>query len=150
MCIYNYKKKNGSLVIEAAMAIMILSMASAFVVKAHIESCKSIKERILNEDIKRSIENLKGEIKYNLNKSEFEDLFKDGKISLKYDEDFGKNLLDKKISELEKGNDIVISIINRNEEKIEFRVNAYVERKDIKIELFDEFNKSWWMYYEEA
>ena len=59
MNLCNYKKKKGSLVIEAAVGVMILSLSSAFAVNAHIPSCKAVRERILNEDVTRNIENLK-------------------------------------------------------------------------------------------
>lgn len=150
MHIGNCKKKAGSLVVEAAIAFMILGIASAFAIKAYIESCRAIKERILNEDIKRNVENLKGEIKYNLNKNELDELFKNDEITFKYNQDFGKKLLCKKINELEKGNDIVIDIINRSEDKIEFKVNVNIEQEGIKVKFVDEFNKSWWMLDEEV
>ena len=150
MNLCNYKKKKGSLVIEAAVGVMVLSLSSAFVVNAHIASCKAVRERILNEDVTRNIENLKREIKYNLNKSEFDELFKDNEIGLKYDEDFGNQLLTKKLNEIDKGNDIIIKIISCDEKNIEFQVNANIEQEGVKVNISDEFEKSWWMYDEEA
>lgn len=149
MNICNHKKMSGSLVIEAAIGIMVLSMASVFAVNCYIENCRSIKERILNEDVMRSITNLENEIKYNLNKNELEELFKDNEIYLKYDKNFGRNLLEKSIDELERGNDIVIKIVSKNEENIEFRVDTNIDLGGMEINIVDEFNKSWWMYNEE-
>ncbi|NME83478.1 hypothetical protein [Clostridium sp. SM-530-WT-3G] len=134
----------GSLVIEAAIGIMILSIAAAFAVNCHIESSKFIKQRIINEDVMRNIVNLEREIKYNLNKNQLDDLFENGELHLKYDENLGRSLTDKKIYELEKGNDIVIKIINQSEEKIEFRVYSNIEKDCININIADEFDKSWW------
>ena len=98
----------------------------------------------------RNIENLKREIKYNLNKSEFDELFKDNEIGLKYDEGFGNQLLAKRLNELDKGNDIIIKIISCDEKNIEFQVNANIEQEGVKVNISDEFEKSWWMYDEEA
>lgn len=150
MNLCNYKKKKGSLVVEAAVGVMVLSLSSAFVVNAHIASCKAVRERILNEDVTRNIENLKGEIKYNLNKSEFDELFKDNEIRLKYDENFGNQLLTKKLNEIDKGNDIIIKIISCDEKNIELQVNADIEQRGVKVNISDEFEKSWWMYDEET
>lgn len=150
MNLCNYKKKKGSLVVEAAVGVMVLSLSSVFAVNAHIASCKAVRERILNEDVTRNIENLKREIKYNLNKSEFDELFKDNEMGLKYDEDFGNQILTKKLNEIDKGNDIIIKIISCDEKNIEFQVNADIEQERVKVNISDEFEKSWWMYDEEA
>ncbi|HCW53843.1 MAG TPA: hypothetical protein DG753_08925 [Clostridium sp.] len=144
MNIYRCKKMKGSLVIEAAIGIMVLSIAAAFAVNCHIESSKFIKERIINEDVMRNIVNLEREIKYNLNKNQLVELFENGEIHLKYDENLGRSLIYKKIDELEKGNDIVIKVVNQDEEKTEFRVYSNVEKDGIKINIDDEFSKSWW------
>lgn len=145
---FKYRKSNGSLVVEAAISVMVFSLASVFVVNAHIENCNIIKRRILNENVMRNIENLKCEIKYNLNNNDIDNLFQNEKIGFKYDDDFGKQFLVKKINEFEIGNDIVIEVMDRNEEKIEFKVNAHIHQDNIRVDIIDEFNKSWWMYEE--
>ena len=135
--------------IEAVIGIMVLSLSSAFVVNAYIESCKAVKERIVNEDVERNIENLKREIQYNLNKSEFDELFKENEIGVKYDESFGNQFLTKRINEFDKGNDIIIKIISCDEKSVELQVKADIEQKGLKVSINDEFEKNWWMYDEE-
>lgn len=138
-------KKSGSLVIEAAISVMILSMTAAFIVNAHIDSSKSIKSRILNEDVTRNIKNIEKEIQYNVTKAELEEIFEDNKIGLRYDEDFGKEILNKEFSELDRGNDILITLVSEDEEGINFEIKAEIEKNGAHIEAHDEFEKSWWM-----
>lgn len=145
MYYFRFNKRSGSLVIEAAISVMILSMAAAYIVNAHIDSSKSVKSRILNEDVTRNIENIKREIQYNVTKIELEEIFKYSEISLKYDEFLGRQLLNKRFDELDRGNDIFITMVSENERSMKFKVKAEIEKNGVQVEADDEFEKSWWM-----
>ncbi|MDO5516895.1 MAG: hypothetical protein Q4F66_05025 [Clostridium sp.] len=138
-------KKKGSLVIEAAVSVMILSMTAAFIVNAHIESSRVINSRILNEDITRNIENIKREIQYNVSKDELKDIFKYNELGLRYDKNFGNQILNKRINELDKGKDILIKLISKDEEGMKFEIKADVEQDGLYVKVDEEFEKSWWM-----
>lgn len=145
MYVIRCNKKEGSLVVEAAIAVMILSMTTAFIVNAHISCSKSIKSRILNEDITRNIKNIEREIQYNVTKKEIEDIFKDHEIGLSYDENFGRQILNNKFSQLVRGKDILIKLVSEDEEGMKFEIKADINRDGTHVEADDKFEKSWWM-----
>lgn len=140
-----YKKKKGSLILESSASIVILSMVSIFIINAHIYCGRSIKTRILNEELTRNIENVKKEIQYNVSRAKIKEIFKDNKYGLMYDKDFGTQVLNKDFNELKIGNDILINIINEDDEKLSFSIEAEINVGNDNIKVNDEFEKSWWM-----
>ena len=150
MNVCSYGKLKGSIVIEAVIGIMVLSISAMFAINAYIDNCKTIKERILSEDVTRNIESLKREINYNLNKNELDELFKDYEVGFEYNQNFGKDLLNKKLDQLKRGDDIVVKIINRNDENIEFKVNANIRQGSTEVNIKDRFIRSWWIDEQET
>lgn len=125
---------------------MILSMASIFIVNAHMECSRSIKSRVLNEEVIRNVENIKREIQYNVSREEIESEFLDNKsIGLMYGDDFSNEILNKKFTELDKGNDILITILSEDDENIRFQIKTQINKDGENVRIEDEFIKGWWM-----
>ena len=138
-------KKQGSILIEVIASIMILTFTTTFIISASIQNADVLKERILLEEVNRSVYNLTNELKYNISKEEIEELLKDDKIGFKYDSDFSKRLFDEDVKKLERGNDIkVIKIgVDNVGLKIKIQANIKIEKSEVSVE--NEFTKSWWM-----
>jgi len=114
-------KKRGSILIEVAASIMILTLTTTFIVSTSIQNMDVLKERILLEEVNRDVSNLINEFKYNLTKEEIEELLSDEKIGFKYNEDFSKELLNSNINELERGEDIEITKIYEDDLGLKFK-----------------------------
>jgi len=138
-------KKQGSILIEVIASIMILTFTTTFIISASIQNADVLKERILLEEVNRSVYNLTNELKYNISKEEIEELLKDDKIGFKYDSNFSKRLFDENVKKLERGNDIEVSKIGVNNVglKIKIKANIKIEKSEVSVE--NEFTKSWWM-----
>ena len=138
-------KKQGSILIEVIAAVMILTLTTTFIISTSIQNLDILKERILLEEVNRSVYNLTNELKYNISKEEIEELLKDDKIGFKYDSNFSKRLFDENVKKLERGNDIEVSKIGVNNVglKIKIKANIKIEKSEVSIE--NEFTKSWWM-----
>ena len=61
-------KKQGSILIEVMASVMILALATTFIVSTSIQNVDILKERILLEEVNRAIYNLTNEFKYNMPK----------------------------------------------------------------------------------
>ena len=138
-------KKQGSILIEVIASIMILTFTTTFIISASIQNADVLKERILLEEVNRSVYNLTNELKYNISKEEIEELLKDDKIGFKYDSDFSKRLFDEDVKKLERGNDIEVIKIGADNVglKIKIQANIKVEKSEVSVE--NQFTKSWWM-----
>jgi len=138
-------KKQGSILIEVIASIMILTFTTTFIISASIQNADVLKERILLEEVNRSVYNLTNELKYNISKEEIEELLKDDKIGFKYDSDFSKRLFDEDVKKLERGNDIEVIKIGADNVglKIKIQANIKIEKSEANVE--NEFTKSWWM-----
>ena len=138
-------KKQGSILIEVIASIMILTLTTTCIISASIQNADVLKERILLEEVNRSVYNLTNELKYNISKEEIEELLKDDKIGFKYDSDFSKRLFDEDVKKLERGNDIEVIKIGADNVglKIKIQANIKIEKSEVNVE--NEFTKSWWM-----
>ena len=138
-------KKQGTILIEVVASIMILTLTTTFIISASIQNTDILKERILLEEVNRDLYNLTNEFKYNMSKKEIEELLSHEKIGFKYDSDFSKRLIDRSITQLERGGDI--EVIKLGEDsiglKLKIQANIKIEKSEVNIE--NEFTKSWWM-----
>lgn len=138
-------KKHGSILIEVAASIMILTLTTTFIMSSCIKNIQVLKERILLEEVNRDVSNLINEFKYNLTKEEIEELLKDEKIGYKYYENFSEKLLNSPVNELEEGNDIEIIKIGEDNIGIRFKVKTNIKNENSEALIEREFIKSWWM-----
>ncbi|AWK52407.1 hypothetical protein DIC82_15995 [Clostridium beijerinckii] len=138
-------KKQGSILIEVVASVMILTLATTFIVSTSIQNVDILKERILLEEVNRAIYNLTNEFKYNMPKEEIKELLVNEKVGFKYDRDFSKKLLNTKIKDLKQGEDIEVSKIGQDSVglKLKIKANIIIEKNIVNIET--EFTKSWWM-----
>lgn len=138
-------KKQGSILIEVAASIMILTLTTTFIVSTSIQNMDILKERILLEEVNRDVSNLINEFKYNLTKEEVEELLSDEKIGFKYNEDFSKELLNSTVKDLERGEDIEITKIYEDELGLKLNIKANIKKEKSEVTIEKEFIKSWWM-----
>lgn len=131
--------------IEVVASVMILTLATTFIVSTSIQNVDILKERILLEEVNRAIYNLTNEFKYNMPKEEIKELLVNEKVGFKYDRDFSKKLLNTKIKDLKQGEDIEVSKIGQDSVglKLKIKANIIIEKNIVNIET--EFTKSWWM-----
>lgn len=138
-------KKQGSILIEVAASIMVLTLTTTFIVSASIKNMQVLKERILLEEVNRDIGNLINEFKYNLTKEEIKEMLKDKKIGFKYSEDFSSKLLSMSVKELEKGKEIEVIKIGEDDIGIRLKVQTNINNEQSEAIIEREFTKSWWM-----
>lgn len=138
-------KKQGSILIEIAASIMVLTLTTTFIVSASIKNMQVLKERILLEEVNRDIGNLINEFKYNLTKEEIKEMLKDEKIGFKYSEDFSSKLLSMSVKELEKGKEIEVIKIGEDDIGIRLKVQTNINNEQSEAIIEREFTKSWWM-----
>ena len=138
-------KKQGSILIEVAASIVILTLATTFIVSVSMKNMQVLKERILLEEVNRDVWNVINEFKYNLTKEEIKEMLSDGKIGFKYSEDFSKKLLNMSPKELENGNEIEITKIGEDDIGIRFKVQTNIKNEKNEALIEQEFTKSWWM-----
>jgi len=138
-------KKQGSILIEVMVSIMILSLTTTFIISTSMQNTDILKERILSERVNRDVCNLIHEFKYNMTRDEIEELLINEKIGFKYDRDFSRRLLDSEIKNLEPGKDIEVTKIGEDSVglKIMIQANIKIEKSEVSTE--NEFTKSWWM-----
>lgn len=138
-------KKQGNIIIEVMVSIMILSLTTTFIISTSIQNTSVLKERILLEEVNRDLCNLMHEFKYNMTMNEIEKILRNDKIGFKYDREFSRRLRDSEIKNIEAGEDIKISKIDSDSAglKIKIEANIKIEKSEVNIE--NEFTKSWWM-----
>ena len=138
-------KKQGSILIEVMVSIMILSLTTTFVISTSIQNTDILKERILLEEVNRAVSNLIHEFKYNMTKDEIEKLLIDEKIGFKYDKDFSRRLFDSEIKNLEAGEDIEVTKISEDSVGLKLNIQVKIKTEKNEVTLENEFTKSWWM-----
>lgn len=138
-------KKQGNILIEVVVSIMILAITTTFIMNIGIKNMQVLNERILLEKVNRDVSNLINEFKYNLSTEEIRELLKDEKIGYKYSEDFSEKLLNISVDDIENGNEIEIVKIDENDIGIRFKVQTNIKNKKSEAVIEREFIKSWWM-----
>ncbi len=138
-------KKQGSILIEVAASIMILTLTTTFIISTSIQNMDILKERILLEEVNRDVCNLINEFKYNMTKKEIEELLSDEKVGFKYNKDFSKELLNSSVKDLEQGSDIEISKIGEDNLILKLKIQTNIKNGKSEVEIEKEFTKSWWM-----
>lgn len=142
-------KKRGNTIIEIIVAVNIILMMFLIVAMLIASNRANYYKRGRLEDGSRIVYCIMQEIKYNMSIDEIMGEKEVEYISLKYDEEFLKNLTIKSLMSMESGSDIVISINKKsdNEEVLEVKIKFYIEN-DIDI-LEKSFLKYQWMEYYE-
>lgn len=140
-------KKQGSVLIEAMASIMVLMLTTSFIVSTNMQDGNMLKERMLKEEVSRTVCNLINEFKYNVSKNEIKDMLKDGneKIGLKYSSDLSRKLVTTDVRNIEHGNDIEISKIEDTDRGLKLKISAKVIDDKNEVTIEKEFVKSWWM-----
>lgn len=138
-------KKHGSILIEVIASVMILTVATTFVVMTYMQSSKILKNRILYENVERAVCNLMKEFKYNISKEDIETMLANGKIGFKYNGDFSEKLMNVSIDKLEQGTDIEINKINEDGIGVKLKIIANIQSEGSNVIVEKEFIKSWWM-----
>ena len=138
-------RKQGSILIEVMVAIMILSLTTTFIVSTSIQNIDRLKERILLEEVNRDVCNLMHEFKYNMTRDEIEKILRNDKIGFKYDRDFSRRLRDSEIKNLQVGEDIQVSKIDEDSVGLKIKIKANVKNEKSEVTIENEFTKSWWM-----
>ena len=130
------KKSKGYMMLEVIISIMIILTVVTGAVKAYISTVNVWKRAFITENAKAAI--------YNLTYEELNLMF-DGKneISLEYNLNTNKAIIDKKISSLNKGDNI--KIIKQDDKFEEFLIKCSIPYKESEIILEDRIKKSWWM-----
>lgn len=138
-------KKRGSILIEVLASIMILTLTSTFIVSTSIENFNTLKKRILQENVSRTINNLENEFKYNISREEIYEMLDDKKIGFKYDEGFCDKLVYKELKDFENGDDIIVSKTSEDSIGLNLKIAAKIKIEKNEVNLEKEFTKSWWM-----
>lgn len=138
-------KKQGSMLIEVMVSIMILSLTTTFIISTSIQNTNVLKERILLEEVNRDVCNLMHELKYNMTKDAMEEMLKDNKIGFKYDKEFSRRLRDSEIQNLQVGEDIQVSKIGSDGVGLKIKIIANIKNEKSEVNIENEFTKSWWM-----
>lgn len=138
-------KKQGSILIEVVASLMIICLTSTFIVNANIQNFKIFKERILSEEVNRTVYNIINEFKYNVSEDEMKSLFKNNEIGFKYYDNFCEDLISRDIVGFEKGNDIKIIKLGEDNIGLKLKIIANVIEESNEINIEKEFTKSWWM-----
>lgn len=140
-------KKQGSILIEVAAAVMILMITTTFVVNTYIQNTNKLKERVLQEEVNRTVCNIINEFKYNLSKQQIEEMLVEGdnKIGFKYSKDLSKQLISTHIRDLEPGNDVKVSKIEDSDIGLKLKISAKINSSKNEVAVEKEFTKSWWM-----
>ena len=138
-------RKQGSILIEVMVSIMILSLTTTFIISTSMQNTDILKERILSERVNRDVCNLMHEFKYNMTRDEIEEMLKDGKAGFEYDGDFSRRLRDSEIKNLQVGEDIQVSKIDSDSVGLKIKIEANVKNEKSEVTIENEFTKSWWM-----
>lgn len=152
-------KHKGNTIIEVLVALMILMIASMMAMTSSIAANKSKIRRESYEKLDRVSYCIMNEIKYNYSYDEINKKILQynsentntntniNSIGFKYTDDILENLITTNFLELDKGNDIKLEVIDKDNEnkivKMRLNINVYIGGEVISIER--EFNKSWWM-----
>lgn len=138
-------KKEGSILIEVVASLMIISLTSTFIVKANIQNYRILKERMLSEEVNRTVYNIINEFKYNVDKNEINNLLENNEVGFQYYDNFSEDLINKNISDFQRGDDIKIMKVGEDEKKLKFKIEANIKEDNNEINVEEDFTKSWWM-----
>lgn len=149
------KKYKGIILIEVLVGLMILLIASMMAMTSIIAANKSKIKRDMYGELERLSYCIMNEIKYNYSFIEVKEkmlmdsvgMADDNFIGLKYTDDILHKLTMVNIFELEKGTDIKIEEVSRNDtnEIVNMKINIKVNLGGDEISVERNFNKSWWM-----
>ncbi|OOM09212.1 hypothetical protein [Clostridium saccharobutylicum] len=138
-------KKEGSILIEVVASLMIISLTSTFIVKANIQNYRILKERMLSEEVNRTVYNIINEFKYNVDKNEINNLLENNEVGFQYYDNFSEDLINKNISDFQRGDDIKIMKVGEDEKKLKLKIEANIKEDNNEINVEEDFTKSWWM-----
>lgn len=138
-------KKEGSILIEVVASLMVISLTSTFIVKTNIQNYRILKERMLSEEINRTVYNIINEFKYNVDKNEINNLLENDEVGFQYYDNFSKDLMNKNISDFQRGDDIKIMKVGEDEKRLKLKIEANVKEENNEINVEENFTKSWWM-----
>lgn len=138
-------KKEGSILIEVVASLMVISLTSTFIVKTNIQNYRILKERMLSEEVNRTVYNIINEFKYNVDKNEINNLLENDEVGFQYYDNFSKDLMNKSISDFKRGDDIKIMKIGEDEKRLKLKIEANVKEHNNEINVEEDFTKSWWM-----
>ncbi len=138
------KKHSGYIMLEVIISIMIILTVVTAAVKAYVSTVKTWRRAFITENVKMAVYNISNEIKYNMTYEELQLLFKGkDKISLEYSININKSIMEKNISDLNKGDDI--TIIKQDDKFEKFLIKCSIPYEENKIIFEYETKKSWWM-----
>lgn len=138
-------KKEGSILIEVVASLMIISLTSTFIVKTNIQNYRILKERMLSEEVNRTVYNIINEFKYNVDKNEINNLLKNNEVGFQYYDNFSEDLMNKNIWDFQRGDDIKIMKVGEDERRLKLKIEANVKEHNNEINVEEDFTKSWWM-----
>ncbi|MGN0143924.1 MAG: hypothetical protein ACI398_03005 [Clostridium sp.] len=140
------KAKKGSLLIEASACIFILSLLGIFTVTTCLKCRVEYEKRIEEDKADRIVNMIVKEIKYNIPKSELDELLdENNKIGFKYKDDLIKELQVKNLLDIERGRDIEIEKESEGSRKDEYIIRVNISKDAFNVEQNYKFQKSWWM-----
>lgn len=140
------KKAEGSILIEIIASIIMLSIASIFVVSANFKCLMQYKNRNSEENVNRIVNMIIKEIKYNKSKNDLDKAFGDNdSIYFKYDDSMDNKLFEQDIFFLEIGNNIEIKKISEDKMRTNYKIKVNIDNENFYYEGEEEFYKSWWM-----
>lgn len=137
------KKKAGNTLVEVVAAISIILVAGDILFSSVMYANKCKEVSIENEEANRIIHSIQNEIKYNYKIEEIINLLNDRPLKLKK-ENILKELRNKKLDNIESGEDIIITIENKSRMEINFKIKYNLNSLEGKsIERV--YKKSEWM-----
>ena len=140
--------RKGSTIIEAVVSLAIILITIALSFQIAIITINSIDLRKNKEKGNRIAYAIENEIKYNFTISELKEIFRNGALSLKYNDNIIELLSEKSLLLLDRGSGIIITKVK--DESTEDNYEIYV----FKIQILNpkggilterEFIKSYWM-----
>lgn len=138
-------KRKGNVLIEVVAGLFIITLSTTFIINANLQNNKILKERILLEDVSRSMYNLMNEIKYNVPKSELDEFLINEEVGFEYDSDFSRNLIYLDYKNIARGNDIKLIKLYEDNIGTHLKIVSNIKKDNNEIFLEKEFIKSWWM-----
>ena len=138
-------KRKGTVLIEVVAGLFIITLSTTFIINANLQNNKILKERILLEDVSRSMYNLMNEIKYNVPKSELDESLINEEVGFEYDSDFSRNLIYLDYKNIARGNDIKLIKLYEDNIGTHLKIVSNIKKDNNEIFLEKEFIKSWWM-----
>lgn len=136
-------KKKGVTLIEVVISISILILVISIWTSLVVKTNRSFKIRQEEEEVNRVTYSIMQEVKYNHTMEEVVDILKDGYLGLKRDENLLSKLQSSSLFNLDKGNDIKIYMIGKENNSV--RIKISVDRIEKSGSVEREFEKYRWM-----